>query len=400
MLRALLPLALCNCSVALASECPPEADKAVPPPTHDQLKLTKVKFKDLPGWADDKHAEAIPSFLNSCAKLAELKDDAPVGHDGHGGIAKQWRTACDKAAKLERGNDKAARAFFEAEFVPYEAAGKKGAVGKLTGYFVQELHASRKKAGKYQIPILARPKDLVMIDLAPFLPDAHGRRIWGRTELTGKVVPYFTRAEIRAGALAPQKLEIMYADNPVDVLFAHIEGSAKAVMDDGTTVWLEFDGKNGRAYKGVGALLKDRGQLTAPGAATMPGIRKWFADNPSKFDDVVDSNASFVFFKESKLPGAVGSQEVILTPRRSMAIDRAFIAHSTPIWVEAKAPNPGKPGSTLWHSLLIAQDTGGGILGAVRGDIYWGDDATAEDLGGRMGGEGRYWVLLPKGVTK
>ena len=43
---------------------------------------------------------------------------------------------------------------------------------------------------------------------------------------------------------------------------------------------------------------------------------------------------------------------------------------------------------------------GGGILGAVRGDIYWGDDAIAEDLGGRMGGEGKYWLLLPKGVTK
>jgi membrane-bound lytic murein transglycosylase A len=132
----------------------------------------------------------------------------------------------------------------------------------------------------------------------------------------------------------------------------------------------------------------------------MPGIRKWFADNAGKFDEIVDDNASYVFFKESATPGAIGSQEVVLTPRRSMAVDRAFIAHSTPIWAEGKAPNIGKPGSTVWHSLLIAQDTGGGILGAVRGDIYWGDDAAAEELGGRMGGDGRYWLLLPKGVTK
>jgi membrane-bound lytic murein transglycosylase A len=400
MLRALLPIALASCSIASAGDCPPEADTPPPPPSHDQLKLTKVKFKDLPGWPDDRHAEAIPSLLNSCAKLALLKDDDPIGHDGHGGNAKQWRTACDKASKLASGDHKAARAFFESEFVPFQAAGKNGPVGKLTGYFVQEINASLKKGGKYQIPILARPKELVMVDLSKFINDAHGRRIWGRYDDKGNVVPMFTRKEIRSGAFAAQKLEIMYADDPVDVLFAHIEGSAKAVMDDGKTVWLEFDGKNGRAYKGVGALLKARGQLTAPGAATMPGIRKWFVDNPGKFDDVVDDNASYVFFKESAKAGAVGSQDVILTARRSMAVDRAFIAHSTPIWVETKAPNAGKPGSTPWHGLLIAQDTGGGILGAVRGDVYWGDDGIAEDLGGRMGGEGKYWLLLPKGVTK
>ncbi|MCX5745402.1 MAG: 3D domain-containing protein, partial [Proteobacteria bacterium] len=45
-------------------------------------------------------------------------------------------------------------------------------------------------------------------------------------------------------------------------------------------------------------------------------------------------------------------------------------------------------------------DTGGGILGAVRGDIYWGDDAKAAEFGGRMGGAGKYWLLLPKGVEK
>ena len=385
---------------AMADTCPPAEDAEPPPPKHDQLKLTKAKFSDLPGWADDKHAEAIGSFLRSCTKIGELEDKAPVGHDGHGGLARQWRRACAAAHKVRAGDHAAAKAMFEAEFVPWVAAGKAGAEGKLTGYFVQEIRASRKPKGKYKYPIYGRPKDLVMVDLSKHIPDAAGRRIWGRLDDKGNVVPFPTRKEIRTGALSGQNLEIMYADDPVDVLFAHIEGSAKAVMDDGTTVWLEFAGKNGRAYRGVGGVLKSMGQLSAPGSGTMQGIRKWFADNPAKFDEVVDQSHSFVFFHESKEPGAVGSQMVILTPERSMAIDRAFIAHGTPIWVQTRAPVVGKTGSEPWTKLLVAQDTGGGILGAVRGDIYWGDDAAAAEKGGRMGGAGKYWLLLPKGVTK
>lgn len=392
---------LASCAPADAHDCVcPPGDAAPRSAAHDELRLTRVTWKDLPGWADDKHGEAVPAFLASCAKLAELPDDAPIGHDGHGGKAKQWRRACARAAKLPAGDHDAARAFFEAEFTPYQAAGKNGPVGKLTGYFVQEIRASRKKGGKYQVPILGRPPDLVMVDLSQFIADAHGRRIWGRLDDRGQLVPHYTRAEIRTGALAKHELEIMYADDPIDVLFAQIEGSAKAIMDDGSTVWLEFAGKNGRPYRGVGGVLKEKGALVPPYSGTMQGIRKWLADHPTRFDEIVDRNTSYVFFKESKQPGAVGSQGVILTPRRSLAIDRAFIAHSTPIWVDTRAPTQGKPGTSPWRRLVIAQDTGGGILGAVRGDIYWGDDAGAADLGGRTGGPGRFWLLLPKGVTK
>ena len=77
-------------------------------------------------------------------------------------------TRAAEAGKLKAGDDAAARKFFEDEFAPFVAAGKTGPNGKLTGYYVQEIHASRKKAGKFQIPILARPSDLVMLDLGKF----------------------------------------------------------------------------------------------------------------------------------------------------------------------------------------------------------------------------------------
>lgn len=373
-------------------------DTAPPPPDHDQLTLTKATFAELPGWRADHPAEAVPAFVRSCARIGELADGAPVGADGHGGVAKQWRHACAAAAKVKAGDDAAARAFFEAEFVPWVAAGRAGPVGKLTGYYVQEMRGSKRRHGAFRYPVYARPADLVEVDLTPFIRDAHARRIWGRLDAaSGSVVPYFTREEIRKGALAGKGLELLYVDDPVDLLFAQIEGSAKVTMDDGTTLRLEFAGKNGRAYKGVGAALKG---ILKPGQGTMLGIRAWFDEHPARFDEIVDQNASFVFFQASTAPGAIGSEKVVLTPRRSMAIDRAFIAHGTPIWVDGRAPNVGKPGTSPWDHLLIAQDTGGGILGAVRGDIYWGDDRAAEELGGRMGGPGRYWLLLPRGVTR
>ncbi|HTR52417.1 MAG TPA: murein transglycosylase A [Kofleriaceae bacterium] len=375
------------------------AEAEPPPPAHDELTLRSVKFADLPGWADDHLAEAMPAFLASCGKLAELRDDDPVGVDGHGGKAKQWRHACAAAAKVPAGDEKAARAFFETEFAPFEAAGRKGPIGKLTGYYVQEIHASRTKKGKYAVPVLARPADLVMVDLGAFVHDGHGRHVWGRLD-KGTLVPYYTRAEIRTGALAKSGLELIFADDPVDLLFAQIEGSAKAKLDDGSELWLEFDGKNGRSYKGVGGVLKELGE-SSPSGFTMQGIRKWFGDHPSRFDEIADQDASYVFFKTSAEPGAIGSQKTVLVPKRSMAVDRAFIAMSTPIFVETKAPVVGKPGTVApWQHLLVAQDTGAGIQGAVRGDIYWGADRDAEELGGRMGGSGRYWLLLPRGVSR
>lgn len=384
--------------IASTQPCPPSDEPSAPP--NDTLTLTKAEWKDLPGWADDKHAGAVASFLRSCEVIAKQKDDEPMGYDGHGGTTKQWRSACAAAKKLTAGDDAAAKKMFEAEFVPWQAAGDKGVNGKLTGYNVTEVRGSRKKGGAYQTPMMKRPSDLVMVDLGLFIKDSHGRRVWGKLDAKNELKQYYTRKEIRLGALAGKGLELIYIDDPVDLVFAMIEGSAKAKLDDGTAIWIEFAGKNGRSSIGLGAALNGVGALKPPYNGTMQGMRAWFKDHADRYNEVVDQINSYVFFAESKVSGALGTQMTILTPERSMAVDRAFIAMSTPVWVDTMVPNQNKPGSSPWHQLLIAQDTGAGITGAVRGDIYWGDDARAADLGGRMGGPGRFWLLLPKGVTK
>ncbi|MBK7536794.1 MAG: MltA domain-containing protein [Myxococcales bacterium] len=360
----------------------------------DKLTLTRVPFAEVPGWEADRHAQALPAILASCSKLDDVTDDAPMGVDGNGGRARHWRALCKGARAVAAGDDAAARALLERELVPYAAEGREGPEGKMTGYYVQALRGSRRRHGKYQTPIYGRPKDLVVVDLAAFLPDARGRRIWGRfDDKKGAVVPYATRAEIRRGHLRGQGLELLWVDDRVDALFAQIQGSGRVALDDGTEQWIEFAGKNGRSYRGVGKILRELGE--PPGTGTMQGIRRYFAAHPDKFDEIADQNQSFVFFALSKKPGAVGSQGVVLTPRRSMAVDRAFVAAGTPIWVETRAPD-AKGKVSPWRQLLVAQDTGEGIRGAVRGDIYWGDDEEATQIAGHMGGKGRYWLLLPR----
>mgnify|MGYP003454612210 CR=1 FL=1 len=49
--------------------------------------------------------------------------------------------------------------------------------------------------------------------------------------------------------------------------------------------------------------------------------------------------------------------------------------------------------------LVLAQDTGGAIRGAVRADFFWGFGAEAGAQAGRMRQRGEMWALLPNGHT-
>jgi membrane-bound lytic murein transglycosylase A len=91
---------------------------------------------------------------------------------------------------------------------------------------------------------------------------------------------------------------------------------------------------------------------------------------------------------------------VVLTPGRSLAVDRRWLPLSLPLWVETEVPEPFAENSARWRRLMIAQDTGGAIRGPVRGDIYFGDSAAAADQAGRMKGRGGYTVLIPRGPVE
>jgi membrane-bound lytic murein transglycosylase A len=368
----------------------------------DKLELVPARFDALPGWADDRHGEALPALLASCARLAELADGDPIGVTRFAGRARDWRRPCAAAAAVPAGDHAAARAFFEAEFRAYAVRGARaGHTGKLTGYYVAALSGSRRRHGDYRWPIRKRPGDLVEVFLSDFIGDGRGRRIWGqRDPRGGPMRPYPTRAEVRARTLRDEDV-LLWSDDPVGVAFAEIQGSGRVALDTGDEVWIAFDGKNGRRFRGIGGLMLRLGEIER-GQGGVHGIRRWYArsaSNAKRFPAILDLNEAMVFFKLSTKPGAIGTQQVVLTPGRSLAIDRALISFSTPVWVATRAPQTAGGPAGPWRRLLIAQDTGGSILGPGRGDIYFGAGDVAQRLAHRVNGPGRMWVLLPKNIV-
>lgn len=374
-----------------------------PPPAHalvtsgdDSLRLQEVHFADLPGWTNDEHGKALAPFLASCDKLALLADDEAIGSGPYSGKASDWRPACDAASQILATDHGVARKFFETHFRPYAALGKDGPVGKLTGYYVQPLRASRKRGGAYQFPIYRRPADLVAVALSDFIDDGRGRRIWGRlADNKETLIPHLPRAEYRQQHLDKDNV-LLWLDSPADALLLEIEGSGKALLDDKSSAMVAFAGKNGHSAQGrARSILR---AVQSLGRAHKRG-RAWTKRELSNYHSLVDQKDSMVFFEIEARDGAIGTQDVVLTPKRSLAVDRAVIALSTPIWVDASAPNTAKGPIEDFRHLVIAQDTGGAIVGSVRGDIYFGDDQAAVDMGRRVRSDGRLWLLLPTGFT-
>jgi membrane-bound lytic murein transglycosylase A len=187
-------------------------------------------------------------------------------------------------------------------------------------------------------------------------------------------------------------------DDPVDSMSVEIEGSGRVALDEGGEVWIHFAGKNGRRYRGTGGILRAMRKLVkSPGA--LKGKGREYRAYLDKAHTLYEKKDSIVFFELEPRKAAIGTQDVVLTPRRSLAVDRAVISLSTPVWVDTRAKSSAKGKTGPWRHLLIAQDTGGGILGTIRGDIYWGHDEEARAIGSRVNTKGRMWLLLPRSVS-
>ena len=75
-------------------------EKRPPVEVPSRLVLTPVSYSELPGWAEDGQAEALPAFLRSCGRLERQPDARAVGPGGLGGRVADWRPACAALAQV------------------------------------------------------------------------------------------------------------------------------------------------------------------------------------------------------------------------------------------------------------------------------------------------------------
>ena len=358
----------------------------------DKLNLKESAFDQLPGWDNDTQGEAVVALQRSCAPIMKKGTDDNLGVGDFAGAASAWQEICQDLSDAVPLTDDEARAFFEEHFVPYEMQGKNGTEGLFTGYYEPVLHGSYRKHGRYVTPIYGRPNDLVTVNIGDFKPALAGEHIIGRVDKDKDLIPYYDRAEIEEGALKKQHKEIVWVDSAVDAFFLHIQGSGRIKMDNGSTLQVGYAAENGQPYVAIGKALVEREALDK-NDVSMQSIRDWLEQNPVDAADVMDIDTSYIFFRKLKSgDGPPGAEGVPLTPRRSLAVDRKKIPYGEPIWLDAEDP----AGQQNIQRLMIAQDTGGAIVGAVRGDFFWGSGDEAAHKAGLMKSKGHSWVLLPK----
>ena len=355
-------------------------------PQPEKLALSPVEYADLPGWNDDALAEALSALQRSCAVILNKPAAAKLSA---GFAVLDWHEPCRAIQQVPANDSAALRTTLTTWFMPYAATGNDDD-GLFTGYYEASLRGSLEKTPFYQTPLYAKPDDWAEADLGDFKPELRGQKITGRFT-NHKFIPYDDRATIVKNSLDGRARVLVWVDDPVDAFFLAIQGSGRVTLPDGRVVRVGFDGANGQKYVAIGRNMAEQGLLEKP--VTMQKIRGWLSQHPADAEKIMSQNPSYVFFRILEGEGPIGAQGIALTPRRSLAVDPSFIPLGAPIWL-ATTDGAGAP----FQHLMVAQDTGGAIKGAVRGDVFWGVGAEAEAQAGPMQNRGRYFLLLPRSV--
>lgn len=350
-----------------------------------------VAFADLDGWQADDHGAALSALARHRHK--------PAGHSYRkGSLGLDPDRLLDLALRADDAEARRdPRAFFESHYVPLRLAAADGARGRVTGFYEPELAASRRKHPPFETPFLRRPADLVAVDDTSRPAGLDPSYRFARLRPDGTLCEHHDRSAIEAGALDGQGLEVAWAADPVDVFFVHVQGAARLTFADGTATRITYDGKSGHPFTAIGRLLVERAEVD-PQRVSMQTIRKWLADHPDRSRALMAENRSYIFFREMPAgdpgDGPVAAAKIPLTAGRSLAVDRLIHTFGTPVFVQADTVNGNR-----FRRLMIAQETGTAIVGAARGDIFFGTGDAAGERAGAVNSPCDFIVLAPRDMA-
>lgn len=247
--------------------------------------------------------------------------------------------------------------------------------GQLTGYYEPYLFAQRWPDQEHQIPLYRWPK-------------ANSKEAFN-----------FTRAEIENDENIKTSLEpfvIGWMKDPIDALILHIQGSGRIAMteSDGQVRLLRwsFAGHNGQPYRSVIKPLLDQKQMPS---GSWESFRQWASVRSlAEVKEQIQINPRVIFFQEQVLSdpdqGPKGSHATPLVAGRSIAVDRLSIPLGQPVWLSSVGPK------IRLHRLVMAQDTGAAIVGAVRADYFAGWDDVSYQVASQLKQALYLWTLVPR----
>jgi membrane-bound lytic murein transglycosylase A len=399
----LVALAAAGYFLGACAPAPSPAPSPAPPLLSAETALQRVPIEHYPQFEDHRNYQDLDrSIQKSLEYLQRLPPQRRLRFGPDQYSISELIESLQSFARLvaTQPSPEVLNARIKAHYQVYCTSGQDPSGSVLyTGYYEPLLQGSRTRSTQFPIAVHPKPADLVEIDLGPFASDLAGRRIVGR--FTGKtVVPYPSRGQIRkeAGFNTLAK-PLVWLKDEIDLFILQIQGSGKVQMVDGEVLRIQFHGSNGRPYQSVGRMLIDTGCIPAP-QMSMPAIRTYLQQHPDKIAAILDHNPRYIFFRQAKGEGPVGSLGVPLTPYRSLAVDHSLLPSAALAFVATPLPQVDNQGEVVqwvpYKGFALAQDAGSAIKGPARADFFMGSGLQAEVGAGRLKHTGTLYFLVRK----
>lgn len=381
----------------LLAGCPAPIKK---PP--EELALVRKSSFSYPNFSDDLEFDGLEySILKSIDYLQKVPVDRnyQFGPDSIDAahLIKSLQVFLDFIRTNPSSHE--LKKFIRAHYNVYQSIGRnrRGEV-LFTGYYEPHLNGRSWPNEEFRFPIYSLPTDILKIDLSAFDEKYKGESIVGR--YTGEtVVPYYDRQEIDEDEVLAGKAEpLAWLQDPVDLFFLQIQGSGKVFLETGDVLNVHYHGTNGRPYRSIGTLLIEEHKIPKD-EMSMQKIRAYLHEHPEEMASVFNYNPSYVFFKLEP-EGPLGYINVLLTPGRSVALDRRIFPPAALAFIQTKKPvvdGAGRIDSwTDFSRFVLNQDTGGAIRGPGRADLFWGNGPYAEIAAGHLAHTGKLYFLVLK----
>ncbi len=269
----------------------------------------------------------------------------------------------------------------------------------VTGYYEPILNGALNKTERFRYPIYRPPPEAVVVRLDRFAAKYGNDRLVGQVR-KGEVLPLPTRREIDAeGALRGKGLEIAWVDDPVALFSLHIQGSGKIRLPDGRMIRVSYAQSNGRPFRGLTAMMADRG-LLKEGERSYELMKKTLYErSPEERQELMNYNERYIFFRMVS-EGPLGALGLPLVAGRSIAADLDLYPRGGLAMLKTRKPVFDREGNIVsWQSFtrfVLNHDAGAAIKGPGRIDLFCGTGPEAERTAGAMKEKGELYFLFRK----